>query len=718
MNVQTVLRSASVSDRNPGLTFPVEQVGFIDFETSARVPITVGTYRYAAEADAVILAYALGHGPVRTVAVETFLGGSLHWDDLAEDFRAHHARVVAGEAVWAAWNAGFDKAIWNHSTIGFPVLQPCHIIDVMAQAVASGLPADLAGAAQASGSIPKEETGSELIKLFCLPGAAGTPATHPEQWRAFRRYAEGDIQSLRSVFLGTRQLPLAEWREYWALEAINERGIAIDLAMVGHAARLAAEDRVRSRAELACLTGGAVGSVDQVAKLTAWLLALLPPEGRELLLQRTEELDEDGVIVQSAKHTLIRARVERLLVLPGLPEPLRRVLQIRLYGGSRTPAKFAKMLAQQVDGMLYGQYVFNGAAQTGRASSKGVQIHNLARDALAHEHAAILLVAGGGSYENLAACNPDPVARQLSLLIRPALVPQGDNVFVWSDWSQIEARILPWLAGPVSGAQERLDAFRAVDADPSQPDLYTRTAAAFISCAVELVTPEIRQYGKVLELALGFGGGIGSLQTMGAAYGLHFSDQLAHATVNRWRAVNSWCEQFWHRLETAATSALKLPGVPCPVGRLAYTYLPGYLGGSLICTLPSGRCLTYRDIRYEVVEEEQNDGKVTCSRQLRFSRAHGRVKLWRGMLCENAVQAVAADCLRETLVRLEAAELCVRATTHDEILIETEPAMVGDNTFLLGKLMQLGFSWTDGLPLMSKETTAYYYSKSKEAHGL
>src|SRR4030095_15096616 len=98
---------------------------------------------------------------------------------------------------------------------------------------------------------------------------------------------------------------------------------------------------------------------------------------------------------------------------------------------------------QHVDGVLSGQYVFNGASQTGRASSKGVQIHNLARDTLPREHATIEAILGRCSYSALAALNPDPVARQLSLLIRPAFVPDGDNLFVWSDWSQIEARILP-----------------------------------------------------------------------------------------------------------------------------------------------------------------------------------------------------------------------------------------------------------------------------------
>ena len=155
-----------------------------------------------------------------------------------------------------------------------------------------------------------------------------------------------------------------------------------------------------------------------------------------------------------------------------------RVLQIRLYGGSKTPAKFNKMLAQHVDGTLFGQYTFNGAGQTGRASSRGVQVHNLARDVLEYEYEALEVLVRDGSYDQFDDVGDEtPVSRKLSLLIRPAFTPDPDHVFVWSDWSQIEARVLPWLAGNDPGALARLKIFSDVDRNPNLPDLYTRTAA-------------------------------------------------------------------------------------------------------------------------------------------------------------------------------------------------------------------------------------------------
>jgi len=722
MNARTKMRFAHADERAWGPTFDPARIGWIDFETRGRVDISAGAYRYATEADAVVLSYAIGVGPVRRIAVPRF-PATLDLIDLPTDFLAFHAKVMTGGGVWAAWNASFDRAIWNYACTGFPEMKPHQIIDVMAQAVASGLPPDLSAAAVAAQSIRKLASGRELIRLFCLPDSTGTPQSHPAEWSAFLDYADRDIDAMRSTFLGTRQLALAEWREYWAMEAVNDRGAAIDLPMVEAASRLAAEDKIRANDELRAITGDPKMTVDMVKRLTAWLLDRLPEEGRAIITARAEEVGEDGVIEQPAEFALTRRRVERLIAYvkdvnsPELTSTL-RLLLIRLYGGSKTPAKFAKMLASHVDGVLYGQYVFNGAAQTGRASSRGVQVHNLARDVLPNELDAIDAVRNGWTYNGMAASSSDPVSRQLSLLIRPAFVPAGDNVFVWSDWSQIEARVLPWLAGDDPGALARLQIFREVDADPTVPDLYTRTAAVLSHLPIEQVTKPVRQRGKVAELALGFGGGLGALQSMAAGYGLHLEDAEARQTVDDWRAANPWCVKFWVALDDAVERAMRLPGLEQPVGRLKYCFARDYLGGSLLCELPSGRFLTYRALHWEPVAEEGDDGQKRTSRQLRFSRGHGRVKLWRGMLCENVVQAVAADVLRGTLRRLEEAGHSVRLHTHDEVLLETPAHHAAETERLLRATMQRGFAWSEGLPLMSEETLGYYYSKHEGSHGL
>jgi DNA polymerase len=253
--------SPVADERANGPTFALADVCFIDFETRSSVDIRqAGAVRYATQADAIILTYAIGSAPVRTIAVRDF-SRPLDLVDLPTGLLAFHAKVMNGTGVYAAWNAGFDRAVWNFSTLGFPELKPHQIIDVMAQGAASGLPADLSAAAK-DGLQAKDKEGRKLIKLFCLPGSTATPQTNPEQWRAFLGYAAQDVEAMRAVFLQTRQLTLAEWREYWAMEAINDRGAAIDLKLVERAAALAAEDKVRSKAELRAITGDPKMTVD------------------------------------------------------------------------------------------------------------------------------------------------------------------------------------------------------------------------------------------------------------------------------------------------------------------------------------------------------------------------------------------------------------------------------------------------------------------------
>lgn len=720
--------------------FPVaDTIGWIDFETRSKLDLKeTGAYRYAVEADAIVMAYAIGTGPATTVSVGAF-GAPLHWDTMPREIHAHHARVLAGKAIWAAWNAGFDKAIWNYATIGFPLLRAEHIIDVMAQATAGGLAPDLSLAAKQAKAPHKVESGRKLIKLFCENGTA-TPASHPVEWNQFLTYAAGDIEAMRGVFESTMQLTLREWREYWAMEAVNERGVYIDERMVHNAAELAAEDKIRSKKEITELTRGEVTSVDQVARLQLWLRQHMPPEGERVLVDRAEEVDEEGVVTRPAKYALTRRRIERLIPLmqevvadtsrpaSKLDEYRRslRLLQLRLYGGSKTPAKFSKMTRQHLDGVLYGQYVFNGAPQTGRASSRGVQIHNLARDTLPYEHEAIEAVLYRVRYDDLAFMGDDsPVSRKLSLLIRPAFVPGGDRVFVWSDWSQIEARVLPWLCGPDSpGAVERLHIFAAVDADPSVPDIYTRTAAKLSHIPIEEVTKPIRQRGKVAELALGFMGGVGALQAMGAGYGLHIPDDEARIIVDRWREENAWAVDFSRALWDGAmlatrpqpTATGEWKHLPVQVGRVVIYFMAKLFGGTLVIQLPSGRFLHYRNFHWEDVpvldEDDQPTGEF--KKEMMFSRGYGRMKIWPGIFVENVTQATAADFLRGTLVRLEEQAFMTRLHTHDEILVECAEANAKHVAERLGRIMRQGFDWSEGLPLMSEESAFYYYTKRED----
>ena len=409
------------------------------------------------------------------------------------------------------------------------------------------------------------------------------------------------------------------------------------------------------------------------------------------------------------------------------------VATLRLYGAGASPKKFARLDAQQVDGVLRDQYRFAGAGQTGRASSKGAQIQNLSRDVLGEDGAAeaalVDAIADGCSYDTLATASPVdvPVARKLALLVRPALIAGPGKVFVWSDWSAIEARITPWLAAS-PGAEKVLDIFRANDRDPTRPDIYTIAAADILHKDPSAITKTERGIGKVATLALGFGGSIGALLAMALSYLINLDEAEARRIVAAWREANRWAREFWgaHGDESfglwgAALTAWELPGLITTAGRLAFVYRDDYLGGTLFMGLPSGRLLTYPRPRWREVDILDKDGKSTGEkrRELSYRRANGRTKLWHGVFCENAVQATAADILRATVTRIETDPayhfMPIRLHTHDEIVVEVDEARADEARALLRNAMLTLPAWAKGLPIQSEESRCAYYTKSKAA---
>jgi DNA polymerase bacteriophage-type len=338
------------------------------------------------------------------------------------------------------------------------------------------------------------------------------------------------------------------------------------------------------------------------------------------------------------------------------------------------------------------------------------------------------MIADGCDYAALAAAEPVdvPVARKLALLVRPAIVAVPPKTFVWSDWNAIEARAAPWLASSPD-AERVLDVFRANDRDPSRPDIYTVAAADVLHRDPTAVTKPERGIGKVSTLALGFGGSVGALQRMALSYRIHLDDAEARRIVDAWRAANPWAPKLWgaHRdgesfgLWGAAMRAWEIPGQITTAGRAAFVYREDYLGGTLFMALPSGRALTYPRPRWRDVDVLDRSGKPTGEKrsELSFRRAHGRAKLWHGTLCENAVQATAADLLRAAVTRIETnpalAFMPIRMTTHDEIVCEVDEARAEEAKAILRREMLTLPDWAAGLPLQSEESVCPYYTKSK-----
>ena len=690
-----------------------------------------GTFRYVAEAStrAIVLAYAIGNAPALTWHAD---GAILDWDNAPNDLRA----ALERSAKLAAWNASFDAAVWNYATLGFPFLAPERVIDPMVQAGVSNLPTDLESASRYLGGAGKQKDGKALIRLFCIEGA--NPLEYPAEWERFLAYARRDIEEMREVYRRTRPLPHEEWQQYWAFEHINRRGVTLDMPYVRRAAALTAEDAVAIGRRLNKLTGGAVTRVTQAKGIASWLHDnLADATMREILTVGvpTDDDDDDDVVEADPQElSLERDRVARVLAMldakcanGGLsPDEARahEAATLRLYGAGASPKKFARLEAQQVDGVLRGQYRFAGAGQTGRLTSRGAQIQNLTRDVLGDDGAAegplVGAIAKGCDYATLVAADPVdmPAARKLALIVRPAIAAGPEKLFLWSDWNAIEARITPWLAAS-EGGEAVLDIYRAGDRDPSLPDNYTIAAADVFHKDVRTITRSERQIGKAVILACQYSGAVGALMSMALSYRIHLDPAEARHIVDAWRAANPWAREFWGALWDAAIGAWEIPGRITTAGRLAFVFRDDYLGGTLFMALPSGRLLTYPRPRWRDVDVLDRNGNPTGEKrtELSFRRAHGRTKLWVGTLAENATSATAADILRATATRIETnpalAFMPIRMTTHDEILCEVDAARADEAKAILRREMLALPKWAEGLPLQSEESVCRRYTKSK-----
>lgn len=379
---------------------------FLDTETRTERPAVgpegnlklAGTYRYAQNAFVIISTWAIGDEPVWEWSLDKgFDGDYLCWDDAPVKLKEFFKRVEQREAWLAAFNAGFDRNAINNGTYGFPVIETDTMIDVMAQAVASNLPPNLEGSSRFVTGKGKQDDGKYLINLFCGPNGP-QPYERPEEWERFKSYGIRDTDEMRSVWKATRPLPFEEWEDYWVSEAINQRGMAVDVEFCRKAAKVADAEAARLAKELTRWTNGQITAVTQVKRIGEWLYDRVPyAEAREILVKEWKEdadaSDDDEADQVVGKLGLDKGRLEGLVAFfetkgkeeGGLSEHdqlMLDVIQARQFGGSTTPFKFEKAVLQETDGRLCGSYVFNGAAQTGRFSSKGLQVHNLSRSVL------------------------------------------------------------------------------------------------------------------------------------------------------------------------------------------------------------------------------------------------------------------------------------------------------------------------------------------------
>jgi DNA polymerase len=553
-----------------------------------------------------------------------------------------------------AHNAAFERLILKHVLgLDFKLEQ---FYCTATQARANCAPGSLEDVGRFAGAgMRKDHKGKALVRKFCLP-----PFSYDDPAELIA-YCELDVRAMRAISQSLRELSPEELSDYHVNERINDRGVKVDVDLARAAMRYAATENAEIQAHVLAITEGAVPTV-RSPRMREWVLARLTPEQLELA-------------VKDDKPSMDKTVRANLLACDDLDPDVREVVQSADDLWASSVAKFARMVdLAGPDDRVRGAFVFAGGSATGRASSYGLQVHNFTRKCAKDPEAVRQSMVRGHEIVPKHGKRTTDVLRGM---LRPALI--GD--FTVADWSAIEARVNPWLSNHPA-AESVLDTFRRGD------DIYVREARAIFR--TEDIADEQRQIGKVAILACGFGGSVGAFAAMGRAYGISLPESQARTIVDAWRRANPWAVRFWSQLEEAATVALRRPGTEVTAGRI--TYLSD--NTHLWYMLPSGRILCYPYARFD------EDG-ITYARASWKPRADAaewpRARLWKGLLCENVVQATAADLLRHALRGLDGVVLHV----HDEIVVE------GDCD--LGAAMCRAPDWATGLPLKAsvKKMTRY-----------
>lgn len=696
---------------------------WLDTETYSETPITHGTYRYVADSELMVATWAVDDGPVQVL-------------DLTAPHDPTDLQLVLLEAdeVWAH-NAMFDRnVIAKHLPQFAPPTERwrCSMVRALSHSLPGGLD-KLCDIVQVPLDQAKHKDGEDLIKLFCKPRPVNakirraTRETHPTEWQRFLEYAGNDIEAMRNI---GKKLP--EWNykgvelALWHLDQrINDRGFAVDLELAESAVAAAAKEQDRLAGVAQEMTDGQVMRATQRDALLEYILA------------------EYNLYFSDLKGSTL----ERLLASDEIPDVLKELLRVRLQASTTSTSKYKRVVNGATGGRLRGTLQFNGAGRTGRWAGRTFQPQNLPRPSM---KAAEVEEGIGAIKAGVADLVYDNVMQLTSNAIRGCIVAPAGRKLVIADLSNIEGRMLAWLAGE----EWKLQAFRDFDASLivdeagrpilnkkgerqfAKPDLYRVAYGKAFRIYADDVDKDQRQIGKVMELMLGYEGGVGAFLTGAATYGFDVEDlgvraletipgHILHeagsfydwavkqkrptfglsrtafvvcdSLKRMWREAHPNVQSLWKDLERACVEAVGSPGETLTCRRFKVRRD----GAWLRVGLPSGRALCYPQPKVE-------SGKLSYMGVNQYTRQWGRIKTYGGKLVENATQAAARDVLVYRMPEIETAGYEIVLSVHDELLTETEDTPAR-NVAELSAFMATPPAWAPDLPLAAAgfETTRY-----------
>lgn len=603
----------------------------IDIETYSSVNLQkAGVYKYAESPDFEILLFGY--------SVD---GGAVHVIDLAcgEKIPAEIVDALSDESVtkWA-FNAQFERVcLSNYLETWFsPDSWHC----TMVWSATLGLPLSLEGVGAVLGLEKQKLTeGKNLIKYFCVPCAPtktnggrtrNLPQHDMEKWEQFKAYNLRDVETEMSIQRKLTRFPVPDfiWDEYHLDQEINDRGIGLDMTLVEQAIAIDSISRKSLTQQIQNLTD--LDNPNSVAQMKGWL--------------SDNGLEMDTLGKKAVAETLKIA-----------PKHLADVLSLRQQLAKSSVKKYTAMqTAVCKDSRARGMFQYYGANRTGRFAGRIIQLQNLPQNHMSDLADARALVRSG-NYDALELLYDD-IPDTLSQLIRTAFVPQDGRKFIVADFSAIEARVLAWLAGE----KWRMQVF----ADGK--DIYCSSASQMFGVPVEKhgINGHLRQKGKIAELALGYGGSVGALKSMGALE-MGLTEEELQPLVNAWRNANPMITALWWDIDRAVKTTVR-EHIPTEVAGLKFTFESGFL----FMKLPSGRRLAYVKPRMGI---NQFGSESVTYEGVGATKKWERLESYGPKFCENAIQAIARDILMYAMQTLR--NCSIVAHVHDELIIEADRRM-------------------------------------------
>lgn len=603
----------------------------IDIETYSSVNLQkAGVYKYAESPDFDILLFGY--------SVD---GGAVHVIDLAcgEKIPAEIVDALLDESVtkWA-FNAQFERVCLSNYLDTW--LSPDSWHCTMVWSATLGLPLSLEGVGAVLGLEKQKLTeGKNLIKYFCVPCAPtksnggrtrNLPQHDIEKWEQFKAYNLRDVETEMSIQKKLSRFPVPDfiWDEYHLDQEINDRGIGLDMTLVEQAISIDSISRKNLTQQIQNLTD--LDNPNSVAQMKGWL--------------SDNGLEMDTLGKKAVAETLKTA-----------PKHLADVLSLRQQLAKSSVKKYTAMqTAVCKDSRARGMFQYYGANRTGRFAGRIIQLQNLPQNHMSDLADARALVRSG-NYDALELLYDD-IPDTLSQLIRTAFVPQDGKKFIVADFSAIEARVLAWLAGE----KWRMQVF----ADGK--DIYCSSATQMFGVPVEKhgINGHLRQKGKIAELALGYGGSVGALKSMGALE-MGLTEEELQPLVNAWRNANPMITALWWDIDRAVKTTVR-EHIPTEVAGLKFTYESGFI----FMRLPSGRRLAYVKPRMGI---NQFGSESVTYEGVGATKKWERLESYGPKFCENAIQAIARDILMYAIQTLR--NCSIVAHVHDELIIEADRRM-------------------------------------------